>query len=323
MSNDATIGIDIGGTKTLCLLVDDKFKVLEEIKFKTEPNEGRDPFSSQLIDSIKSLRKAAKDHESKVKGVGIGCAGQMDKGKRVIKVSPNLLCLEDYRIGEVIEDATGLHLVIGNDVQLGLYGEHQLGAATGLKHVMGVFFGTGVGGAVILNGKLYEGASGLGGQVGSILAQPVGGPEAAQSHGILDRIASKAAIAAEAAQMAAKQWAPYLHENVGSDISKIGWGVLAKAIDKGDERVADMMRARMQVVGIALSSVVNFINPEMLVLGGGLVEEMPKLVVSEIDAGMRKYLAPEVAKALEIKPARLKGRAVAIGAAKLAFQELG
>jgi glucokinase len=323
MSKDTTIGIDIGGTKTLCLLLDEKGKVLEEIKFKTEPNEGREQFSSQLVDALKTMRKAAKEGEHKVSGVGVGCAGQVDKAKCLIKVSPNLRCLEDYRIGEVIEKAIGLQTVLGNDVHLGLYGEHQMGAATGCKHVLGVFFGTGVGGAAILNGRIYEGASGLGGQVGAILAQPVGGPEAAQSHGILDRIASKAAIAAEAAQMAAKQWAPYLHKHVGTDLANIGWGVLAKAIEEGDERVEEMLRARIQVVGIALSSVVNFLNPQMLVLGGGLVEEMPKLVVSELEGGMRKYLVPEVAEALEVKTARLKGRAVAMGAARLAFQELG
>jgi glucokinase len=322
MSKDSTIGIDIGGTKTLCLLLDEKFKVLEEIKFKTEPNEGRERFSSELVDALKSLRKSAKDRDLNVAGVGVGCAGQVDKAKCVIKVSPNLLSLEDYRIGHVIRKATGLATVLGNDVQLGLWGEHQMGAAAGFRHVVGVFFGTGVGGAAILNGRLYEGASGLGGQVGAILAQPVGGPEAAQSHGILDRIASKAAIASEAAQMSAKQWAPYLHKNVGSDISQIGWGVLAKAIEEGDDRVEEMMRARMQVVGIALSSVINFLNPELLVLGGGLVDEMPKLVVSEVKEGIRKYLVPEVAEALDIKPAGLKSRAVAMGAARFAFQEL-
>jgi len=181
--------------------------------------------------------------------------------------------------------------------------------------VLGVFFGTGVGGAAIINHKIYRGASGRGGQVGSILAQPVGGPKAAQSHGILDRIASKAAIAGEALVMAVKDWAPYLHNKVGSDLSKVGWGIIRRAIEHGDDRVEEMLRARMNVVGIALSNVVNFLNPDMVVLGGGLVNEMPELVLAEIERGLREYLVPEVSQVLKVRRSKLGDEAVALGAA--------
>ncbi len=174
-----------------------------------------------------------------------------------------------------------------------------------------------------MNGQLYEGASGFGGQVGCILAQPVGGPKAAQSHGIVDRIASKASIASEALQMAVKNWAPYLHKKVGTDLANIGWRVLAKSIASGDKQVEEMLRARMQVVGIALSNIVNFMNPEMVVLGGGLTDEMPKLVVTEVGDSLREHLVPEVAAAVKVKGAKLGGEAVAIGAAKLALVDLG
>jgi glucokinase len=202
---------------------------------------------------------------------------------------------------------------------MGLSGEHKIGAARGCRNVLGVFFGTGVGGAAIINNRLYCGTSGHGGQVGSILAQPVGGPKAALSHGILDRIASKASIASEALVMAIKDWAPYLHGKVGTDLAKVTWSMLERAIRHKDERIEEMVRARMRVVGIALSNVVNFLNPEMLVLGGGLVEEMPGLVIEEVEHGLRDYLVPEVSEVLKIKPAVLKSEAVAIGAANEAL----
>jgi glucokinase len=171
---------------------------------------------SKLTAVCKELSKKAKDEKLSVLGLGIGCAGQVDQEQGIIKSSPNILCLEGTELGKIMNRALGLNTVLGNDVQFGLWGEHQIGIAVGYSHLVGVFFGTGVGGAAIIDGNLYEGASGVGGQVGGILAQPVGGPEAAQSHGIVDRIASKSAIAGEAAQMAAKNWAPYLHEKVGS-----------------------------------------------------------------------------------------------------------
>jgi glucokinase len=231
------------------------------------------------------------------------------------------MVLENYPIGKYLRKIANVKVTIRNDVQTGIYAEHKLGAAKGCSHVLGVFFGTGVGGAAIINNKLYTGACGFGGQVGGLVAQPVGGPEAALSHGIVDRIASKSAIASEALVMAIKNWAPYLHREVGTDLSKITWGILERAIENGDNRIEEMLRARMRVVGIALSNVVNFMNPEMVVLGGGLVDQLTKLVVGEIETGIRQYLTPEVSKAVRIKPAKLGSEAVAVGAAHQALKE--
>jgi glucokinase len=323
MPENASLGIDIGGTKTLCVLLDSKFKVVDEVKFKTHASKGLDRFLKKLTEGLKALTQKGRTANLDLVGIGIGCAGDVDPAKGVIKTAPNILFLEGCPIAKVLQGATHLETVLGNDVQVGLWGEHQAGAAREYRHVLGVFFGTGVGGAVIINGKLYQGASGFGGQVGGLLAQPVGGPDAAQSHGIIDRIGAKSAIAAEAAQMAAKKWAPYLHEHVGTDLSEIGWGTLAKAIEHGDQRIEEMIAARMQVIGIALSNAINFLNPELLILGGGLVDEMPKLVVRELEKALRKHLIPQVGEALEIKRAKLAGRAVAVGAALLAFDHFG
>jgi glucokinase len=320
MNHEAAVGIDVGGTKTLCVLVDKDCSLLDEIRFKTAPEEGRNAFTKKLTQAAKKLETRARERKLSIVGIGVGCAGSVDYEKLKIKVSPNLRCLENYSIGKHLKKALAVQTVIGNDVQLGIYAEHRIGAAAGLSNVLGVFFGTGVGGAAIINDRLYTGASGFGGQVGCLLAQPVGGPKAALSHGILDRIASKAAIGGEALAMAVKEWAPYLHKKVGGNLSKVGWGALKKAIEHGDTSIEEMLRARMRVVGIALANVVNFMNPQMLVLGGGLVDEMPKLVVQEIEAGLREYLVPEVGEVLKVKPAKLKGSAVALGAALKALK---
>lgn len=320
MNKAAALGIDVGGTKTLCLLVDSHCQVLEEYKFKTAPAEGRKEFTGNLLQAITELKAKSDEKSLNIIGIGIGCAGSVDNEAGRIVVAPNLLCLEDYPIVRHLRRVIKTKVMMGNDVHLGLHAEHQLGVARDCSHVLGVFFGTGVGGAAILDGEVYTGASGLGGQVGNILAQPVGGREAALSHGIVDRIASKAAIAGEALVMAVKEWAPYLHHKVGTDLSKIGWKVLKRAIKYGDTRVEEMLRARMRVVGIALSSIVNFLNPEMVVLGGGLMDEMPKLVLSEVEAGLREHLMPEISKEVRVKPAKLHGAAVALGAAHRALQ---
>ena len=320
MNKAVAVGIDVGGTKTLCVLVDRRFRVLRERKFKTSPHEGRTRFTRNLVDAVTNLHNAARRQNLRIAGVGVGCAGTVDFEKGEILTSPNLRALENYPIAKYLRDALSVEVTIGNDVQLGVMAEHELGAAKKCSNVLGVFFGTGVGGAAIINGELYFGASGVGGQVGALLAQPVGGPRAALSHGIIDRIASKAAIASEALVMAIKEWAPYLNKQVGTDFSNVTWGALRKAIRNGDKLIDEMLRARMRVVGIALSNAVNFMNPDMVVLGGGLVGEMPDLVLDEIESGMREYLAPEVDRAVKVRLAKLGSAVVALGAAHQAFK---
>jgi glucokinase len=323
MSKTAAIGIDIGGTKTLCVLVNKRCEILKELKFKTAPQEGCDKFGEKLKESVTALRDSALAKKYKFAGIGVGFAGSVDEKTGIIRSSANLLCLEGFPLRRFLEKEFKTSVTIGNDVQTGLLGEYRLGAAKGASHVLGVFFGTGVGGAAVIDGKLYTGASGFGGQVGGLLAQPVGGPKAALSHGIVDRIASKSAITTEALVMAIKDWAPYLHEKVGTDLSKVTWGMLRKAIEHRDERIEEMLRARIRVVGIALANVINFMNPQVLVVGGGLMTELPKLVLEEIEKGMREYLIPEVSKELKIRPAKLGGQAVAVGAANEALEARG
>jgi glucokinase len=320
MHDTGVLGIDVGGTKTLCLLVDQRYRIIAEEKFRTAPEDGRKKFVKKLRCATESLASMATGKKIKLIGGGIGVAGEVNGKDGIVESAPNLLCLEKLDLGRMFQQWLGLKVSLGNDVQLALYAEHRLGAARGCKHVLGVFFGTGVAGAAIINGQLYSGASGMGGQVGSILTHDPAGADTVASHAILDRIASKAAIAGAALGLAAKQWAPNLFKEVGTDLANVTWGALRRAIRKGDKQIEELLRARLRIAGVALSNVVNFMNPEMLVLGGGLAEEMPQLVRLEIARGLRKYLPPEISKPLVIKVARFKNNAGAVGAARLAFE---
>jgi glucokinase len=124
---------------------------------------------------------------------------------------------------------------LSNDVHnAALYGEHKLGAAVGCKHLVGIFLGTGIGGAIIIDGKLYLGATGHAGNIGHYLLQPLGPLAGSDRGGQLDTIASRAAIAGEAAALATKRKAPHLLDSVGTDVKKITSTALADAIEQGD-----------------------------------------------------------------------------------------
>jgi glucokinase len=323
MAKRAVLGFDIGGTKTLCALVDENFRIVRESKFKTGAADGREPFIKNFRRAIRELAAEARRGELALAGAGVAIAGQVEFKKKIIIESPNIVFLKGFNMGREMQETAHLECVVGNDVQLALYGEYHLGAAQGLKTVLGVFFGTGVGGAALINGRIFRGGSGFGGSVGATLTQPLGGADTVEMHGMLDHIASKGAIAGAALAMGVKQWAPKLYKEVGTDISKVSWGALARARKAGDRQIEDLLRARLRAAGVALSSIVNFLNPELLLLGGGLTEELPKLVVAEVENGIREYLSPGVSRALKVKAAKLGNNAGALGAAKLAFKKLG
>ena len=168
------IGIDVGGTKILAALVDPQSHVISEIKNKTKPEKGEQHFMGILVDSVKFLLREGKVSRSDIAGIGIGCPGFIDGDRGIVVGSPNIPFLKSYPLARRLSRQVGLPVVIGNDVQTGLYGEHQCGAAKGYDHVVGIFMGTGVGGAMVLNGQIYRGASGSAGEVGHVLFDPNG-----------------------------------------------------------------------------------------------------------------------------------------------------
>jgi glucokinase len=252
-----------------------------------------------------------------VVGAGLGIAGSVESGG--IADCPNVPFLKHCGVRERLAKLTRRKVLVGNDCQLALFGEHQTGAAVGFTNVIGVFLGSGIGGAVILNGRLHIGVSGCAGDLGHYLIQPIAPLAGSSRQGFLDDFGSRTALASEAARFAAKQWAPYLQEAVGTDVCKIRSGELADAIEHGDRCIEDLVRTRMRMVGIVLSNFVDFLNPDLVLLGGGLVEAMPKLVRTEVKMGIKEHATPRAGKAVRVVVSKLKRHAVTTGAAKLAF----
>ena len=316
----ASIGIDVGGTKTLLALFDYRFEVLAEKKFRTHPEKGgAKAFTESLADAVASLMRTARKAGLKVRVVGVGCAGDIDMKAGVVRRSPNLAFLDDYPFREKLKEMTGARVFIGHDVQTGLYGEFKLGAAKKARHAIGVWVGTGVGGALLIDRKLYQGACGLAGDIGNYLLHAVGSPNESPRKDVLDNIASRPAIAGEAATLAAKHRAPTLRKLAGTDVSEIKAGDLARAIRAGDTAVEKLVRSRAHVIGTAVSNLVDFINPDMVVIGGGMAEAMPALMRSEIRRSIDAHAAPKTRKAVKVVVAELMGHAGTAGAAKLAI----
>ena len=315
----AYIGIDVGGTKSLFALFDHRFEVLAQEKFRSHAEKGgAKAFTAALEAAMGKLLRVARKHGLKVKFVGVGCAGDIDMKRGKVRHSPNLGFLDGYSFRDRLEKLTGAQVFVGHDVQTALYGEFRLGAAKKGRHVIGVWLGTGVGGAFIADGRLHMGASGLAGDLGNYLLHSVDISADAPRKDVLDSVASRPAIAGEAAILAAKHRAPSLKKFAGTDVTAIKAGDIADAIRNGDKAIETLVRSRANVIGTALSNMVDFLNPDTIVLGGGLSEAMPVLLRSEIRKSIDAHAAPKSARAVKVVVARLSDHAGTAGAARLA-----
>ena len=318
----AAIGIDIGGTKSLYALFDEDFEVLAEEKLPTDPGDGGiDAFDKGMRKAVKRLARECKRRDMRLVAVGAGFAGLVNMRKGTIRSAPNLRFLESYAMRERIGKIVDAPVFLLNDVHAGIYGELKLGAARKAEHVIGVFIGTGVGGALVIGGRLHFGASCIAGNIGNYLLHAVHHDEAARKE-VLDAVASRTAIAGDAAALAAKRQAPKLVKVAGTDVRDIKSGDIAEAIAKGDKAIEKLVRTRAGVVGVALSNLVDFINPDMIVLGGGIVEAMPELMRGEIEETVRSHAEKRAAEAVAIVTAKLHSHAGTAGAAKFALDML-
>lgn len=316
----AYIGIDIGGTKSLFALFDESFEVLAEEKFRTQSEKGGlRVFDRKMAASVKRLLTEARSRALKVKVVGVGCAGDIDMNAGVVRESPNLAFLAGYSFRAKLERLTRAKVFVGHDVQTALYGEFRLGAARKARNVIGVWIGTGVGGALILDGRLYLGASGAAGDIGNYLLHAVDVSQEIPRKEVVDSVVSRTAISAEAAALALKRQAPALRKLAGTDITDIKSGDIAEAIRRGDKPVERLVRSRARVMGAVISNLVDFLNPDMVVLGGGLVESLPTLMRREVKKAVAAHTAAKPGRAVSVKVARLHCHAVTAGAAKLAL----
>ena len=316
----ATIGIDIGGTKSLYALFDEQFEVVAEEKFRSHPVKGGlQGFEAAHAKALGKLLKEAKRRKLEIEAVGMGLAGRIDLREGVVLNAPSLEFLQGVPFQQRLEKQTGARVFVCNDVHAGLYGELTLGAARGSKHVIGIWIGTGVGGAIVINGRLHLGASGLAGDIGNYLLQPVDAAKDAPRKEVLDSVASRTAIAADAAALAAKKYGSKLRKIAGTDVRDITSGSIAKAIKRGDKAVEKLVRSRAQLLGAVLSNLVDFINPDCVVLGGGLVAALPKLIRHEIERSIKAHASTRAAQAVRVTTAKLSDHAGTTGAARLAL----
>lgn len=314
------VGFDLGGTKMQAALMDRRFAVVARRKKKTRGNEGAEAGVERIVSAIEKLLEEAQVSPDQLAGIGIGCPGPLNLEEGVILNAPNL-GWTNIPIRRILEQHFDCFATICNDVDAGVYGEYRFGAAGGVRTALGVFPGTGIGGGLVYEGKIYRGSTSSCLEIGHVPVVENGKYCGCGRRGCLETVASRLAISAEIAQAAYRGQAPNLLRIAGTDLANIRSGTLAEAIMAGDEIVEQIVRNGARQLGIALAGFVNILLPDVIILGGGLVEALPQLYLLEVRSALADHVMPAYVNMTDVKVAQLGDDAGALGSAAWAQYE--
>jgi glucokinase len=314
------IGIDLGGTTIKGAIVSSTGEILHESRIDTEQQSGERLFT-QVVETINSLRGDPRAG-SRVAGVGIGIPGLVNRKTNRIEIMPNLPEIADLDITDELTRASGLPVILDNDANAAAYAELQVGAARGRREVFFVTLGTGIGAGLIINGQIYRGAAGFAGEFGHMTIDPEGIECACGNIGCLETIASGPNIVRRTRER--------LYRDRTSSLSRLAIPRdreftaedIARAAREGDEMAQVMMERTGMFLGIAIAAVINLLNVEMVVMGGGVMEA-GDLILKPTTKETRRRAFPPSFNSCEIVIARLGPSAGMIGAALLARDQDG
>jgi len=310
-----TVGVDVGGTKLLALTVDGAGTVTGERRVPTP--EG----AAALVDAFVSAVDRQRAEQS-VDAVGIGAAGLVDRDG-VLHFAPNLPGVRDLAIKALLEDRLQLPVQVDNDATCAAWGERELGAAKGSDDVVVVTLGTGIGGGLVLDGRLYRGAHGFAGEFGHIKVAPEGIPCPCGGRGCWERYASGSALGRFGREAGEGGRATRVVDLAGGDFHDVRGEHVGAAAREGDPEALELMNRYAWWVAQGLANLADAFDPDMIVVGGGMLESADLFLDRTREVFPDLVLAGPDRPAVDIVPATLGERAGAMGAALVARDLVG
>ena len=313
------IGVDIGGTKILATVFDKSLVKTSRRKKKTSAFNGAESVVESVVACIRDAIARGNIQEGSLAGIGVTVPGVFERATGTIISTPNLP-FENYPLQKHLEDAFGAPVLIENDVNAGTYGEYRAGAARGFKNVIGIFPGTGIGGGLILDGKLYIGASGNAGEIGHMIIQVEGPLCGCGQYGCLEALASRTAMAKDAVSLASAGSAPASLEIAGTDFSAYSSKLFSRAPMSGDKDISRIVERSAWFLGIGMANCVNLLSPDVIVIGGGLVDRIGDEYLRAAEESMRQHAMPGISKCVRVVQADLGDDAASFGVAALCME---
>jgi len=308
------IGVDVGGTNIKIALVDAQGTISYSNTLPTRAEMGYEYTIANMKQAISDLMKETKTNKDNIEGIGFGFPGQIDYKNGIVRLAPNIPGWVEVPIAEMVEKEFHIPTRVDNDVRCATLGELNFGAGRDCDNLVCITVGTGIGSGLVVNGKLVRGASNAAGELGHIKLQMDGGPLCGcGDYGCLEAFASGPSIVAMAEEYIKGGKSTKYRELANPDITPY---IVSEAAKQGDVVAQRIFAIVGEYIGIGLASVVNLLNPEKIIIGGG-VADAGDILFKPIIETLQKRAMKVSASAVEIVPAQLGNTAGVIGASML------
>ncbi len=314
------IGIDLGGTKMLAGAVDPSGAVRHLARDLTHPEEGAERVVARLADLVHQVRGQAG---GAVQAVSIGVPGGVDIANGVVDKAPNL-GWEGVPLAASLHELVGVPVFLDNDVRVAVLGEHAYGVGRGTRTMVGVWVGTGIGGGIVVDGKLHQGARGVAGEIGHSIVDPKGPPCKCGNRGCIEAFASRTSIERDLRRAIDKgHRSKALKRMKQKGRETLTSGIIARLLADEDAAMTRVFKKAQRALGLFAANLVNALDPEVLVFGGGIAERLEEEFVGPIrEVAHAHLLSKRDLERVRIVATSLKETAPIVGAAFLARQRL-
>ena len=315
--SDLFVGVDLGGTKILAGVFGPQLRLLQTAKLSTKSNRGFATVVERIARCVRDAVDEADMSLKQVQAIGIGAPGAIDSETGEVIFAPNLQW-KDAPLRKELEKQLEIPVFVENDCTACTLGVHEVELKGRTRNLLGVFLGTGIGGGLILDGRVHRGFNGTAGELGHMVLQ-VGGPKCGcGNNGCFEARASRTALFREIQQRVKAGEKTVLTEMLGDGLNELKSGDLRKALRKGDKLVEKVVESAAEYTGIAIANLINILNPEVVVLGGGVIDALEDEMMSIITETALDYAMPGTVKGVEIIASKLGDNAGITGGAVLA-----
>jgi len=295
--------VDLGGSKILSVVADEEGRILGEDRRPTGASEGPEAGLERIATSLEAALAGAGLRRDDLRAVGVCSPGPIDPARGVIPEAPNLPGWHDVPVCQYLGDRLGVPAILENDATAAAYGEFVYGAGRGCRHIVYITLSTGIGGGLVLDGRLYRGATGAAGEIGHITIDADGPLCGCGKPGHVEALASGRAIAREAEGVLARGGSPLLARLAEED-GELTAATVHRAADAGDPEARRILQRAGYYLGIGLAAYVDVFNPEVVIIGGGL-RHMRDLYLGPAEQEMARRAMAESLKVVRLVEAEL------------------
>jgi glucokinase len=319
--DNLVLGIDLGGTKILSSVIDENGEMLARDHSVTPATSGQEAVVQAMVESVHQALSQLGMDMSGIQAVGIGAPGPSNPETGMLFASPNLPGWKDVPIRDIMEEQLGKKTFLINDANAAAVGEFYFGAAKDVKHAIYVTVSTGIGGGIVIDGKLLTGAAGTAAEIGHMTIDDKGPLCNCGNHGCWETLASGTALARKARERIGLGAETSILELASGDVGQVTAKIIQMAAEAGDALAAELIADNAYYLGVGFANLLNIFNPEMIVIGGGLSNIGDRLLVPAYEEAARRAYTSAY-EAVRFAPAALGRNSGVLGAAAHAVDML-